>query len=185
MKTKQQQVKSPQDNLEESLVTAQVVKIQGLESSLARALADYANLERRFSEQSGAVVKFATANLLTKLLDIRDNLAMASAHVKDQSITMILSSLDKLLVDEGVTEIKTDGPYDPTSMECQEQAEGVKDKVIKVIRPGYRLHDRVLRTSRVIVGSGTHAPAAAKGHSLTGDLTEGQVGTPKAEGVSL
>ena len=86
-----------------------------LRSSLARALADYANLERRFSEQSTSVIKFATSSLLTKLLDIRD----------------------------------------PSSMECQEMTEGEKDKVIKVIRPGYKLHDRVLRTARVVVGSGT------------------------------
>lgn len=153
-----------------------------LDSALKRALADYANLERRFSQQSSAVVKFATSSLITKLLDIRDNLSMASAHIKDQSITMILGSLDKLLQDEGVTEVKTDGLYDPSSMECQELGDGEKDKVIKVVRPGYRLQDRVLRTARVIVGAG--APAA-QGHSLTGDVADGQVGTPKAEGVSL
>jgi molecular chaperone GrpE len=129
-------------------------KIAQLEASLARALADYANLERRFGEQSSAVVKFATANLLTKLLDIRDHLAMASTEIKDQSLTMILGSLDKLLVEEGVEPVKTDGLYDPHSMECQEMGEGKKDHVVKVVRPGYRLHDRVLRTARVIVGSG-------------------------------
>ena len=129
-------------------------QVADLKSSLARALADYANLERRFSEQSSSVIKFATANLLTKLLDLRDHLAMASVTIKDQSISMILSSFDKLLTDEGVMLVNTDGPYDPISMECQELAEGEKDKVIKVIRPGYRLHDRVLRTARVVVGSG-------------------------------
>lgn len=129
-------------------------EISNLKASLARALADYANLERRFAEQSSAVVKFAKADLLTKLLDIRDHLAMASVQLKDQSITMILGSFDKLLVEEGVVEVKTDGMYDPASMECQEMVEGAKDKVIKVIRPGYRLHDRVLRTARVVVGNG-------------------------------
>ena len=129
-------------------------KVAQLESSLARALADYANLERRFSEQSSAVVKFAKSDLITKLLDVRDHLAMASVQLKDQSLTMILTSLDKILVEEGVEEVKTDGPYDPTSMECQELGEGEKDQVIKVVRPGYRLHDRVLRTARVVVGNG-------------------------------
>ncbi len=129
-------------------------RISLLESSLARALADYANLERRFSEQSSAVVKFAKSDLITKLLDVRDHLAMASVQIKDQSLTMILNSLDKILVEEGVEEVKTDGPYDPTSMECQELGEGEKDQVVKVVRPGYRLHDRVLRTARVVVGNG-------------------------------
>lgn len=154
MKTKPTPATNPQDNLEESIVTQQVVKIKQLESSLARALADYANLERRFSEQSSAVVKFATSSLIAKLLDIRDNLAMASAHIKDQSITMILNSLDKLLTEEGVKAVDTSGLYDPASMECQEQVDGDKDKIVKVIRNGYLLHDRVIRSARVIVGNG-------------------------------
>jgi len=139
-------VKTPSKDLES--------KISLLESQLARAVADYANLERRFGQQSSAVIKFAKADLLTKLLDIRDHLAMATVQLKDPSLTMILNSLDKILVEEGVVEAKTDTLFDPTSMECQEMGEGEKDKVIKVIRPGYRLHDRVLRTARVVVGSG-------------------------------
>ena len=150
-----------------------------LQSKLARALADYANLERRFSEQSSAVVKFATSSLLTKLLDVRDHLGLASTQIKDPSLTMILNSLDKILVEEGVTTVKTDGVYDPVSMECQEMGPGTKDQVIQVIRPGYRLHDRLLRTARVVVGSGTPAP---KGSDLKGsaqpepkqDVREGQ-----------
>lgn len=125
-----------------------------LQSKLTRALADYANLERRFGAESSAVVKFATASLLQKLLDIRDHLAMAAANIQDPSLTMILSSLDKILADEGLTEIKTEGVFDPKNMECQELVPGEKDQVIKIIRPGYRLHDRVLRTARVQVGTG-------------------------------
>lgn len=154
MKTKQAPIKNNEDTLEEALVTKQTVKIKDLESSLARALADYANLERRYSEQSSSVIKFANSTLLAKLLDVRDHLAMASQVLKDQSINMILGSLDKIFIDEGVTEVKTDGLYDPSTMECQEQVEGEKDKVVKVIRNGYLLNGRVLRTARVVVGNG-------------------------------
>ena len=136
--------------------------VSRLESALARALADYANLERRFGVESTAVVKFANSNLLTKLLDVRDHLGLASVQIKDPGLTMIMSELDKLLVDEGVTQVKTDGLFDPGSMECQDQVAGPKDQVMQVVRPGYRLHDRVLRTARVVVGSG----AAPEGQTL-------------------
>ncbi|MFH1244598.1 MAG: nucleotide exchange factor GrpE [bacterium] len=129
-------------------------KLVELEGKLARALADYANLERRFGIESSAVIKFANSNLLAKLLDIRDHLALASEQIKDQGLNIILGSLDKLLVEEGITEVKTDGLFDPLTMECQEQGEGTKDQILKVIRPGYRLHDRVLRAARVVVGNG-------------------------------
>ncbi|MBP9670318.1 nucleotide exchange factor GrpE [Candidatus Woesebacteria bacterium] len=150
-------------------------EISNLKASLARALADYANLERRFSEQSSSVVKFATANLLTKLLDLRDHLEMASGQIKDQSLNMILSSFDKLLQSEGVEVVKTEGQYDPTTMECQELSAGPKDQVVKVVRSGYRLHDRVLRTARVVVGSGTPAPAPAPQVSPAKETSEASV----------
>lgn len=130
-------------------------QIADLQAKLARALADYANLERRFGIESSAVVKFANSNLLSKLLDIRDHLGLASVQIKDPGLTMIMSELDKLLVEEGVTQIKTDGAFDPASMECHEQEDGPKDQIVKVVRPGYRLHDRVLRTARVVVGNGS------------------------------
>ena len=129
-------------------------EIANLKSSLARALADYANLERRFAADSSSVIKFATASLLTKILEIRDHLEMAATTLKDQSLTMILASLDKVIADEGAKEVETTGLFDPSSMECQELVPGEKDQVIQVIRPGYRLHDRVLRTARVKVGNG-------------------------------
>ncbi len=129
-------------------------KIAALESSLARALADYANLERRFASESASVIKFATADLLKKLLEIRDHLDLATRTLKDQSLTLILGSLDKLLQSEGVVEVQTSGNFDPATMECQEIVPGQKNKVVSTIRPGYLLHDRVLRTARVTVGGG-------------------------------
>lgn len=129
-------------------------KIQQLESQLARALADYQNLEKRVSRDSAAMMRFASASLLSKILDIRDHLASAASHLPDPSLTMILAQLDKLLSDEGVVMVKTDTVFDPSTMECSESAPGEKDKVISVQRPGYLLGDRLLRSARVTVGNG-------------------------------
>lgn len=127
--------------------------IDDLQSKLARALADYQNLEKRFARDSSGIIKFANSNLLGKLLEIRDHLEMAQLH-GDKSLQMILSAFEKLLQEEGVVKINTSGVYDPTLMECQETVAGAKDQVISVLRPGYMLHDRVLRPARVTVGSG-------------------------------
>ena len=128
-------------------------KILHLESALARALADYANLEKRFARDSASIVQFANANLLAKLLEVRDHLGLAASH-GDQSLELILSAFDKILTEEGVTIIKTHGVFDPNLMECHETAPGVKDQVLSVIRPGYILNGRVLRPARVVVGNG-------------------------------
>lgn len=130
------------------------MKKNPLEAKLARALADYANLERRFAGESASVVKFATASLIERLLSVRDHLALAERSLKDASLKLILGSLDKILADEGLVEINAAGTFNPETMECQELVPGAKDQVIELIRPGYTLHGRVLRTARVSVGNG-------------------------------
>lgn len=133
-------------------------QIADLEAKLARALADYSNLEKRFQRDSSGIIKFANANILEKMLEIRDHLEMAANTITDPIIKILFSSFDKLLVTEGVVEIKTDGLFNPTTMECQEVAAGEKDQIISVSRRGYLLGDRVLRPARVIVGVGHASP---------------------------
>lgn len=132
-------------------------QIDELKAKLARALADYANLEKRFERDSSSIIKFANSNLLTKLLEVRDHLGMAAAN-GDTSLKMILVTFDKVLTDEGVTEVKVDGMYDPNTMECHETVPGEKDKVITVQSRGYMLHDKLLRAARVTVGNGQSDP---------------------------
>ncbi len=128
-------------------------QLNDLKGKLARALADYSNLEKRFERDSSSIIKFANSNLLGKLLEVRDHLGMA-ASAGDTSLKMILATFDKLLVDEGVTEVKVDGMYDPATMECHETVPGDKDKVIGVQLRGYLLHGKLLRPARVTVGNG-------------------------------
>lgn len=127
-------------------------KIQLLESQLARALADYSNLEKRYAKDSGSLIRFATSQLLTKLLDIRDHLEATSKHFADPSIKMILDQLEKILSDEGIRPVDTSGAFDPLTMECAETVSGEPDQVVAVQRTGYLLHDRLLRPARVTVG---------------------------------
>ncbi len=131
-------------------------ELSSLKERLARALADYSNLEKRFERDSSSIIKFANSNLLGKLLEVRDHLGMA-ASAGDTSLKMILATFDKLLVDEGVTEVKVDGMYDPATMECHETVPGEKDKVIGVQLRGYLLHGKLIRPARVTVGNGLPA----------------------------
>lgn len=143
--------KPKQDNVPQ--IDHRDAQIEELKGKLARALADYSNLEKRFERDSSSIIKFANSNLLGKLLEVRDHLGMAAAN-GDTSLKMILATFDKLLIDEGVTEVRVDGMYDPATMECHETVPGEKDKVITVQSRGYMLHGKLLRAARVTVGSG-------------------------------
>lgn len=139
-------------------------QILQLQDKLSRALADYQNLEKRFERDSSSIIKFANSNLLGRLLEVRDHLGMA-ASAGDTSLKLILSTFDKILSDEGVTEVKVDGAYDPATMECHETVPGEKDRVIAVQSRGYLLHGKVLRSARVTVGNGLPAQSGESNQS--------------------
>ncbi len=138
-------------------------KLQSLEAQLKRALADYQNLEKRFAKESKEVIKFANAALLTKLLDLKDNLERAVSALQDKGLNLVLAQLEKILKEEGVVEIKALAQkFNPATMEAESLVKGQKDIVVSVVRKGYLLHDRVLRPAKVQVGSGHESKKSKK-----------------------
>lgn len=129
--------------------------VEDLTNSWKRALADYKNLESRVERQRLESVLYATRTLILRLLKILDDLDRALVHHQDDWIRLMRTELFGILSGEGVTEISVEGEvFNPTTMECVSQAAGEKDKVIKVLSKGYKLHDQILRPAKVEVGSG-------------------------------
>ena len=105
----------------------------------------------------------AKSQLLLKTLSIVDDLDRALAHVPEDAVSagwfdgllLIKRNLENLLESEGVTKIEAEGEtFEPQSHEAvlyEEIPDGQEGKVVKVIREGYMLHDRVLRAAQVAV----------------------------------
>jgi len=130
-------------------------QLNDLENKWKRALADYANLEKRIDNEKQSFVKYSNLKLLEKLLPILDDLEAAENHLKDQGLKIILNKLKEILKSEGVEEIKTHGEeFNPELMEAIEIIEGPKNKVMEISRKGYLLEGKVLRIAKVKVGSG-------------------------------
>lgn len=128
-------------------------KIVDLEDKWKRALADYANLEKRIDKEKENFIKFYNAQLLGKLLVIVDDLERCEKHLQDQGLTITLNKLKEVLKNEGLEEIKAQGEeFDPQTMEAMEIVKGSKNKIIEVVDKGYRLGDKVLRIAKVKVG---------------------------------
>ena len=128
-------------------------QLNDLENKWKRALADYANLEKRIDNEKQSFVKYSNLKLLEKLLPILDDLEAAEKHLKDQGLKIILNKLKEILKSEGVEEIKTHGEeFNPELMEAIEIIEGPKNKVMGVSRKGYLLEGKVLRIAKVKVG---------------------------------
>jgi molecular chaperone GrpE len=126
---------------------------KNLENQLKKALADYQNLEKRIAEEKSSWIKTANKQLLLKLLPAVDSLMLAEKHTKDEGVAMSIKQLLVAFENEGVNRIEVLGKnFDPQTMECVHTVSGEDGKVVEEIKPGYKLHDTVLRVAQVAVG---------------------------------
>lgn len=126
-----------------------------------RAQADLINYRRRAEEQRDEVKRAANTELLLKILSIVDDLDRGLGLVPEDAVApgwldglkLVQRNLYQFLDSEGVTKISAEGrPFEPWEHEAvfyEETPEGREGMVVKVIRDGYKLHDRVLRAAQV------------------------------------
>lgn len=153
--------------LSEQLAEAERERDQ-FRSMAMRAQADLTNYKRRAAEEQAELRRSANADLIRKLLEVVDNferaIGMLPADASDgwrEGLSLVQRNLMAILETEGVSKIDAAGkPFDPWEHEAvfhQETGDAEDGVIIAVTREGYRLHDRVLRASQVIVAK---APAA-------------------------
>lgn len=140
-----------------------------------RAQADFVNYKRRTSQELEQKIRDANAGLLTQLLPILDDLERARGNVPaelaenawSQGIELIGQKIDHLLQQQGLERIGGEGDlFDPRihdAVAYEEHPVYDEGQVASVYRPGYRLHERVLRPAQVVVARGSSRPPASAG----------------------
>lgn len=127
-----------------------------------RAQADFINYKKRSEREKADLGKYANCELMLKLLPALDDLERALAAIPArqaklswvEGVRLIERKLRTILKGVGLSQIKALGePFDPHFHEAVMQGEGKEGVVVKEIQKGYRLHDRVIRPSKVVVGS--------------------------------
>lgn len=152
---KKEEVKETVQAKESNKVEDLQQKLEDIENKYKRVLADYQNLEKRSREERLEWIKSTNKDLLLRLLPVLDTLILASQHVQDKGLQVSIQQFVDTFKGEGVIKIETVGKqFDPLLMECVQTVEGQEGKVIKEVRPGYMLHDKVLRPGLVEVGKG-------------------------------
>ncbi len=143
-----------------------------LENQLRRALADYQNLERRVEEERRLLGQLSSALLIEKFLPVLDHLESAQKHLNDEGLEIVIKQFKDILSSEGVTEVESEGAaFDPHQHEAVETVEGEGDgRVVKVLRKGYKINDKVLRPAQVSV-SQKLAPSQAE--EIQGEVNNG------------
>ena len=153
-KTEAQQV--PQKDLEKQLEEAQRKADEYLQVA-QRLQADFDNYRKRTQRENEEFKVFATSVLISEMLTIVDDLDRALGSAKEESdivigVRGIRQNLMKILESKGLTEIPTDGKFDPNRHEalCTVEAETEGD-IAEVFQKGYCLGNKVLRYSKVKV----------------------------------
>lgn len=135
-------------------------KIADLDNQLKRAVADYRNLELRISQGRSELTSFVGAELVRKLLPALDHLEQALSGISEQErqsgwvkgVELAVKEFNQVLAAEGLEEIVADGQFDPTLHEAVDTTEGEDNKILRVVRKGYKLNGKILRPVGVIVG---------------------------------
>lgn len=128
-------------------------QINALTDRLSRSLADYSNLEKRIESQRQLFVTLATTSIVTKMIEVLDDLYLTQQHLQDPGLKITIDKFLSTLQSEGVEEIVAiDKEFDPAIMDCLQIDKGKENYVISVKKPGYKLNGHVIRPAQVIVG---------------------------------
>ena len=152
-----------------SLIAAAQAEAAKMKDMHLRALADIENIRRRTQRDIEDSRKFALQRIADDLLPVLDDLAAGLAAADKATdvktvadgFRMMGDRFKAALAKNGLTEINPVGAaFDPHAHESVAHVPHPsipEDHVAAVLRPGYKLHDRVIRPATVTVSSG---PAA-------------------------
>jgi molecular chaperone GrpE len=140
-------------------------EVEDLNGKWLRALADLDNYRKRVERDRGRWSESAREAIILDLLDVVDNFERALACDDSEAdsgngslregVELILKHLVDVLAKHGVTPIVTDGcEFDPNLHEAVGHVETDAcdpDHVVEETQKGYKLGERLLRCSKVIV----------------------------------
>lgn len=145
---------------EEEDVEALRREIADLRDRSMRTLADFDNYRKRAERERAENRRATAAEVVRDFLDVVDNLERAaaaggSAEDLKTGVDMIVRQLADVLRRQGVERVPAVGErFDPSlhdAVSRQEDPEADEPRVVEEMQAGYRMHDRLLRPSRVVV----------------------------------
>ena len=153
------------DTTEEGAFNQLQADLERFRDLALRSQADFDNYRKRSAREKEDAVKYANKDLLERLIPIIDNfeLGLAAAGSSENSpvlagMSMVGRQLNDFLADAGVTAIDATGQtFDPHLHEAlahEPSATVPEGKVLRQLRKGFKLKDRLLRPANVIVSRG-------------------------------
>ncbi|MBQ3387960.1 MAG: nucleotide exchange factor GrpE [Thermoguttaceae bacterium] len=151
-------------------------KLAEAEDQKLRALAELENFRQRKNKELADHEKYAPMRLARDILPIWDNLGRAlEAAPQEESVQgfvegvrMVYDQFIDILAKNGVTRISAKGEkFDPNRHEsiAMFPSDEPAGTVLEEARPGFMLHDRVVRPAQVVVSAARPAAASEEAPS--------------------
>ena len=158
-----QEVEKSAEETSEDKIKKLEAELQEWKNSYTRKLAEFQNFTKRKENEVAEMRKYASEEIVVKLLDNIDNLERAVDASKEsqnfdslvEGVNMILNNLKHLLTEEGVEEIEAAGkeydPYEHKAMITENKEELDDNVVVQVFQKGYKMKGKVVRPAMVTV----------------------------------
>src|ERR1700722_8887103 len=166
-KTKAHENGAPEQNDAQDEMASMQADLDRFRDLAMRSQADFENYKKRCAREKEEAIKYANKSLLEKLISIVDHFELGLEAARGESekspiysgMSLVLKQLKDFLAENGLQPIEAVGQkFDPNLHEAighESSAEVPEETVIRQTRRGYRLKDRLLRPSAVVVSSGS------------------------------
>jgi molecular chaperone GrpE len=144
-------------------------QVEHYKDLLLRKAAEFENYKKRVEQESAAIVKFATEELILELLPVVDDLERSLKLSRDRKdfesfyrgVELIYQKILKVLSDQGIRAMETVGKefnveYHDALMQLP-RGDVPPHTILEEVEKGYTLHEKVIRHAKVIVST-TPAP---------------------------
>ena len=135
-------------------------------AQLQRVMADFDNYRKRVTKEKDALYNLISAELITEFLPVLDTLEKSAFTVQaddektkawKDGIELVCKQFEDVLKKLGAEEIKAVGePFDPNLhdavMHVEDETLG-ENIISKELKKGYKLKDRIIRHSMVVVAN--------------------------------
>ena len=157
----------------ESAATEELSEVDQLKAQVAdaekrvlMAHADLENYRKRTRRDMQDQMKYASLPLMNGVLESVDNLQRAIESYEQepngdglaQGVAMVSAQISKVLEEHGCKKIDAVGqPFDPNlhqALQMQASDDHPANTVMQDLRPGFQLHDRLIRPTQVFVSTG-------------------------------
>jgi molecular chaperone GrpE len=146
------------DAVDEALNEATVVvdEVATLTADLQRLQAEYANYRKRVDRDRQLTSELAFASVLSELLPVLDDLERAGEHGElTGGFKAVADRINSIVEKLGLTKF-SDAPvaFNPEIHEAlthETSTEVIQPTATKILQPGYKFKDRVIRAARVAV----------------------------------